>query len=536
MNRRSDPDGRYALAIDLGTGGPKVGLVSLRGEIAWTEHLRVQTELLPGGGAVQDPAVWWDLVTGAIRRAMESGAVSKEQVVALSCTGQWASTVPVDGQGRPVGPCVLWMDTRGGRYSRRAFGGPLAGYKPRTIWQWLRRSGGAPSIWGADPIGHMLFLEREAPEVAGRARYYLEPVDYLSMRLTGNATATHASMTAAWLTDNRHQERLSYDPVLVEAAGVPAEKLPPLVRTGSVTGVVKEPLASELGLGPGVQVVAGTPDLHSAAVGSGGVVDYAAHLVISTTSWISCPVPMKKTDPFRQVASVPGLSSGRYLVADNHETGGLCLEWLRDNVIGANDGLLDAGGQVSASGLRAPSLDAMTALAASVAAGSDGVLFTPWLAGERSPVDDRNARGGFHNLSLRTSRAHMVRAVLEGVAYNNRWLYEAVEHFVGRRLDPVRVVGGGAQSDLWCQIHADVLGRTLQRVAEPLHASLRGAGIWAGLALGALGFDAVSGVVPIDAVFEPNKTDTAVYDRLYGEFPKLYRSQKPMFARLNSNR
>ena len=117
-------------------------------------------------------------------------------------------------------------------------------------------------------------------------------------------------------------------------------------------------------------------------------------------------------------------------------------------------------------------------------AGSGDVLFTPWLAGERSPVDDRNARGGFHNLSLGTTRAHLVRAVLEGVAYNSRWLHEAVERFAKRRLDPVRVIGGGATSDLWCQIHADVMGRTIERVAEPLHANLRGAALFAGAGAG----------------------------------------------------
>jgi xylulokinase len=263
-------------------------------------------------------------------------------------------------------------------------------------------------------------------------------------------------------------------------------------------------------------------------MGSGAVLDYQTHLAISTTSWISCPVPMKKTDVLRQIASVPGLTPGRFLVADNHDTGGLCLQWLRDNVIGPADGVLD--GQVDAP---PPSFDALTALAGRVPAGSGDVLFTPWLAGERSPVDDRHARGGFHNLSLATTRAHLVRAVLEGVAYNSRWLHDAVERFVRRRLDPVRVIGGGATSDLWCQIHADVMGRTMERVAEPLHANLRGAATLAAVALGEVDLEEIAGLVPVDRRFEPDATRASVYDRLYGEFPKLYRSQKPMFARLN---
>jgi xylulokinase len=227
---------------------------------------------------------------------------------------------------------------------------------------------------------------------------------------------------------------------------------------------------------------------------------------------------------------VPGLAPGRYLVADNHDTGGLCLQWLRDNVIGIADGLFDDRPDI------ALSFDAMTALAASVPAGSGDVVFTPWLAGERSPVDDRRARAGFHNLSLGTTRAHLVRAVLEGVAYNSRWLFDAVERFAKRRLDPLRVIGGGATSDLWCQIHADVMGRTMERVAEPLHANLRGAAMFAALALGELDFEEIDGLVPIDDRFEPEAAHGAIYDRLFAEFPKLYRSQKPMFARLNRPR
>jgi xylulokinase len=520
----SGPGEPFAVAVDLGTGGPKVGLVSLTGRIASTEHVRIPTRFLPDGGAVQDAEEWWRVISGSIRNALAGGVVQPGQVVALSCTGQWASTVPVAEDGRPVGDCVMWMDTRGGRHSRKAFGGPVSGYSPLSILRWVRRTGGAPSVWGADPIGHMLHLEHDEPEVSGRARWYLEPVDYLSMRFTGTARATHASMTAAWLTDNRHQERVRYDPVLVKASGVPAEKLPPLVETGSVVGEVLPEVARELGLPNGVKVVSGTPDLHSAAVGSGGALDYQAHTVISTTSWTSCPVPMKKTDPVRQVASVPGLSPGRYLVADNQETAGLCLEWMRDNVVAPADGLLDGA---------PPALDEMTALAARVPAGSGDVVFTPWLAGERSPVDDRNARGGFHNVSLRTTRAHLVRSVLEGVAYNNRWLYAAVEKFVGRRLDPVRAIGGGAVSDLWCQIHADVLGREVHRVADPLHANLRGAALWAGVALGQIAFADVLELVPVDRRFVPEASAQKVYERIYGEFPKLYRSQKPMFTRLN---
>ena len=116
---------RFVLAVDLGTGGPKIGLVSLTGTLLWSDHVPLSTRLLPGGGAVQDAEEWWQVIAAATRQAMRSGAVRPEQVVAVSCTGQWASTVPVADDGRPVGDCVMWMDSRGGPHTRRAVGGPV---------------------------------------------------------------------------------------------------------------------------------------------------------------------------------------------------------------------------------------------------------------------------------------------------------------------------------------------------------------------------------------------------------------------------
>ncbi len=521
----TDRDERFVLAVDLGTGGPKVGLVSLTGRVAWHDHCPVETRWLPGGGAVQDAEVWWDLITDAARRAMSSGVVDAHQIEAVSCTGQWSSTVPVDERGLPVGDCILWMDSRGAPYAERVIGGPLSGFAPVPLAVWVRRTAGAPSTTGADPIGHMLYLLHGEPEVARRARWFLEPVDYLSMRFTGVAAASHASMTGAWLTDNRNLAHLGYDEDLVRRSGVSLRHLPPLRATGSTVGTVQAEVARSLGLPEGVRVVTGTPDLHSGAVGAGTVLDYEANLAISTSSWISCSVPFKKTDIFHQIATVPGLTKDRYLVANNHETGGACLQWLRDQIIAPADGLYGDHPP--------PSYPALTDAAAAVPAGAGGVIFTPWLSGERSPVDDRDARGGFHNLSLSTTRAHLVRAVLEGVAYNSRWLHEAVEQFVKRRLDHVRFIGGGAQSDLWCQIHADVLDRTIERVADPVDANLRGAALLAGLALGAVHRDEVRGLVKVDAVFRPDHSHRATFDRLYAEFPKLYKAQKAMFHRLN---
>ena len=521
------------LAVDLGTSGIKVGLVSFDGQIVFREYEPLQTRFLENGGAVQDAEAWWQFIVNAIRRAMRTirtrteRAARLEQVVAVGITGQWGSTVPVDAHGKPVGDCVMWMDTRGGPHATKAFGGCVQGYDPFALAAWVRKTAGMPSTSGADPIGHMLHLERDQPEIARAARWFLEPVDYLSMRFTGVAAASHASMTAAWLTDNRHCDVLAYDARLVAKAGIDAGKLPPLVPTGTIVGTVREDVAVQLGIPASAKVVTGMPDLHTAAVGAGTVLDYEPHLAVSTTSWISCPIPHKKTDIFHQIATVPGLHPSHYLVADNQDSAGQCLRWLRDNVIAPTDGLFSH---------EEPPWDALVTLAGQAPVGSNGVLFTPWLHGERSPIDDRNARGGFHNLSLGTSRAHLVRAVLEGVAHNTRWLHRAVERFTKRRLDPIRIIGGGAQSDLWCQIMADILDRTIEQVDEPLQANLRGMAIFVGLSLGAIRLEEVRGIVPVRRTFAPDPGRHAIYDAHHDEFKLLYGMQKGMFARMNATR
>lgn len=506
------------LAIDLGTGGPKVGFVRFSGEILWHDHRHVETHRWPSGGASQDAGEWWTVVVDAARRGLESGAVEPSQVVAVCCTGQWASTVPVDDSGVPVGECLLWMDCRGAKWSRAVIGGPVMGYAPVRAADWVRRTGGAPSIVGADPVGHMLYLQHECPDVVDRTAWYLEPVDYLSMQFTGRASASHASMMAAWLTDNRRLDRMSYDPVLVRRSGVDASRLPPLVPTGSVVGTVRPEVTALLGLPADAVVVTGIPDLHSAACGSGAVGELEGHVAVSTSAWIGAPVPFKKTDVLHSIASLPGLGLGGaapYLIADNQESAGACLSWLRDALFPGR------------------SYEEVMKQAMGSPPGAGCVIFTPWLNGERSPVDDRRARGGFHNLSLAATRADLARSVLEGVALNSRWLSASVDAFAGRQLDPLRMIGGGAQSDLWCQIHADVMGRRIERVAQPLDAQLRGAGIFAGLVLGAVTLGEVRSLVPVDMVFEPDPANRGRYDELYAEFARLYKSERPMFRRLN---
>jgi xylulokinase len=505
------PSEELCLSIDLGTGGPKIGVVTLDGKLLAYEHHSVATLFDERGAATQDAEEWWILIRTAAKRLLEQPLVTPGLVRAVVVTGQYASTVPVDEYGVATGPCLTWLDTRGGPYSRRAVGGAVQGFNARKLWRFVRKTGGAPSMAGADPVGQILYLMNEQPELCSRTRWFMEPVDFLTMRFCGVASGTHASRLAMWMTDNRRLTRLEYDAELLHAVGIEARQLPPLVPTGSVLGPITSDVADELGLARNTVVLAGLPDLHAAAYGSGATALYAAHAALSTTSWISCPVAKKKTDIFHSIAAVPGLTNDSYIVINNQETGGKSLEWLQGVLAGAGTTM---------------SFDEMTTLAASSPAGANGVQFIPWLAGERSPVDDKRARAGFTNLSITTTTADLIRAVMEGVAANSAWLFGYVEKFAGERLTPVRLVGGGAQSTLWCQIFADTLGREVHQVREPMTAQLRGMALMASVALGRRRFEELDSVhIPVQ-VFTPNTQFADLYRQKVAMLPRLYQRDK----------
>jgi len=531
----------WILAIDHGNGGPKVAVVSLEGELRSVAVRPVHVYIGLDGAATQDPVEWWAELREAAREAIVAADADGDGLHAVAITGQWASSVPVGADGEPVGEVLLWSDTRARELVREVIGGPvsISGFAPQKVLPFLRITGGAPAPSGADPTGHSLLLQKRLPEVYARTTVILEPVDYLGLRFTGRAAATPASMIASWLTDNRPGAPLGYVDTLVRRTRRDRARLPDLIPTGSVLGPLLPEVATELGVAPGAPVVCGIPDLHAAVVGSGAVAPYETHIAVSTTSWVGARVPFKRTDILHQIATVPGLDPMHPVVANNQETGGACLHWLREQIVAPPDGLLGGGSGIGASGAArdalAPSFEDLLGLAERAPAGCEGLLFMPWLNGERSPIDDKIARAGWVNLSLRTDRAMLVRSVLEGVAYNSRWLFDAYEKFLKRPLPKVRILGGGAQSDLWCQIYADVLGRPVEQVADSRHAQLRGVALWARVCLGELTLDEVPALTPAAASFTPS-AHAAVYRDGYAEYRKLYGRLKGLYHRLNARK
>ena len=524
----SDSSGKYILAVDLGTSGSKTALATIFGEIIDFEFQGVPLHLLPNGGAEQDPNDWWNAIISTAKTLLSKGLVPPENIVAISCSTQWSGTVAVDKEGNHLMNAIIWMDSRGAGCIDSVRKGAInfEGYGIKKLLTWLYKTGGAPGASGKDPISHILYIQRAYPEVFGKTYKFLEPKDYINLKFTGKFAASYDSITLHWVTNNRDISDITYDNTLLKMAGLERDKLPDLKRAIDILGPVKKEVAQELGIREDVHVVTGSPDVAVAAIGSGAVRDYEGHCYIGTSSWISAHVPFKKTDIFHAVASLPSAVPGRYFIANEQEVAGGILNWLRDNIIYHKDELLLEENLPDV-------FKIFDSIAERVPAGSNRVICTPWLYGERTPVENHLIRGGLHNISLATTREDIVRSTFEGVAFNQKWVLKYIEKFIGRKMDPINMVGGGAISDIWCQIHADILDRTINQMEDPIQANARGSAFLASVALGYMTFDDIPKYVRIKNVFTPNPDNREIYDELFNEFLCIYKHNKGICARLN---
>ena len=521
-------DTKYVLAIDLGTSGPKVAIVSMLGDVLDHEFEKTDTIFLPNGGVEENPDDWWQAIVKAAKRLLSKNLVPVCDILAICCTSQWSGTVAVDKSGNHLMNAITWMDARGVSHVNKITDGviKIEGYGISKLYKWLKLTGGIPLRSGKDPIAHILFIKNIFPDIYKNTYKFLEPKDYLNLKLTGKFFASNESITLHWVTDNRDIHNIHYHDDLIKMAGISREKLPDLKRSTDIIGPVKKEIARELGLSESTRVVMGTPDIHSAAIGSGAIDDFAGHLYVGTSGWLLCHLPYKKTDLFHNMGALPSAIPGKYLLVNEQDIAGEALNFLRDNIIYPEDEL--------APSKRVKDVHkAFNIMAAKIPPGCDNLIFTPWLNGERSPVDDSDTRSGFYNMSLYTTRSHMVRAVFEGVAFNAKWLLKYVEKMIKKKMENINIIGGGAQSDLWCQIHADILNRTIRRVKDPIQANARGAGLIGSVALGYIKFDEIPERTEYDSIFIPSQKNRKLYKKLFKQYQSIYKQNKKIYKRLN---
>jgi xylulokinase len=233
------------LAVDHGTSGMKVALITVSGKVLGWESEPVRLMLTPDGGVEQAPDEWWAALLKASKRLLGRDLVPARAVRAVCCSTQGEGTVPVDKDGNALMNCVLWMDMRGAPYLHEHFKGlvNIGSMGLRNVLRWIRLTGGVPSSSGKDPAAHMLFIRERFPEIYARTYKFLNVLDYLNLRLTGRFTATFDSILTSWVTDNRDPDAIHYDPSLVRASGVEGDKLPEIVPCTAVLGRLKPEVA-----------------------------------------------------------------------------------------------------------------------------------------------------------------------------------------------------------------------------------------------------------------------------------------------------
>ncbi|WP_034802364.1 FGGY-family carbohydrate kinase [Eubacterium sp. AB3007] len=526
----------YILAYDIGTTGVKTCLfdvddcISLVADASQGYPLYV----LENGGAEQDAEDWWRGMCESTKEVLRKSGVECAVIRGLSFCSQMQGLVLVDREGNPVRRPMSYMDQRSGQELTAgiAHGVQIAGANVRKLLPslWIT---GAVSSSVKDPVWKYKWVEAHEPELFRKVYKWLDVKDYLISRCTGNFTMTRDSAFGTLLYDNR-PEHGEWSARLCSMFGVDREHLPEIIDATDVAGALTKQAAAELGLAPGTPVFGGGGDSSLIGVGAGSVEVGDTHIYSGTSGWVITVMDHRMVDVKSMIAAITGAQEGRYNYFAEMETAGKCLEWVRDHLALDEIGIYLKKKDVS-EGYEAQSVslyDYMMETIREVPPGSGGVLFAPWLHGNRCPFEDAGATGMFLGIRLETGKTEMIRAVLEGVFYHLRWMLECQERKV-KTSDPVRFVGGGALSPVACQMLADILGRRVETVERPQNVGSVGAAAVASVGLGLIPtLDAVKSFVPVAATYVPDPARHEAYEPYYKAFRSLYPSNKVLFHAL----
>ena len=471
------------LAIDLGTTEAKVGLVALDGRLLGLARAGYATDADPAmGRAEQDPDAWWAAIRLAVREVVRNDVAD---VVAIGIDGHGPTLVAVDAEGRPTHPAIIWQDTRATReQAELAAATGLAG-------------------WSLAGLPAALWLQRNAPAVAAATRWFLATWDFVALRLTGVATTSLADGQAF------------PDGPSLELAGLDPSRVPPSIRAGRPVSGLTPSAAGQLGLRADIPVIAGIVDAWASYHGAGmtqagDAMDPGGSAGGFGVYWDR---PLEVPGSFSTIAPLPGL----YSVGGAMAATGRAVDWFRVEVLGGD-----------------ATTDALIAGAASISPGADGVVFLPYLAGERSPLWDPTARGAFAGLALGHGRAHLTRAILEASAFAIRHVAESVVA-AGADVRSMRVCGGPARSETWNRIKADVTSFPVE-VPAVLETAVAGSAIVAATGIGAWPDlpAAIRGMTRVARRLEPDRATRRVYDATYEAYRRLHPAIAPIVRDLAS--
>lgn len=527
----------HVIAYDVGTTGVKTCLFEISDKITLIDSAMEEYDLyiMENGGAEQDPNQWWHALCYTTFKVLESSKIPKESISGISFCAQMQSLVLVDDRGEPVRRAMSYMDNRGEAEMEKGImhGFRISGLNASKLLRSIMISG-AVSASVKDPIWKYKWVENNEPEVFSRVYKWLDVKDFLVSKACGNFVMSEDSAFATLLYDTRKGKN-EFSKELCKMMGVHFEHLPKICKGTDQVGTITQKAAEELGLMQGTPVFSGGGDASLIGVGSGAVLEGETHIYMGTSGWVSTVVKKQRLDINNMIASIIGANPNYFNYFAELETAGKCLEWVKDHLALDEIGVFLNKKQIweEPESIYKSLYDFMMYSIKNVPAGSGGVIFTPWLHGNRCPFEDHNARGMFFNIGIETGKTEMIHSVLEGICYHLRWQLEAIEKKV-KTLPIIRLVGGGALAPLTCQILADVLNREIETVENPQNVGAVGAAITIAVGLGILDdIESSKKFIPHQGKFIPNQENVRLYNKYFPVFKSLYKNNAKSFKILN---
>lgn len=530
--------GTCVISYDVGTTGIKTCLFEISDGIKLISSAMEGYELhvMENGGVEQDPYDWWNAMCSTTKKVLEENNISSEKIKGISFCAQMQGLVLVDKSGEPVRRGMSYMDNRGKKElkSIMANGLQIAGVNIFKLIKSLRITGAvAASV--KDPVWKYKWVQQNEPDNFKRAYKWLDVKEFLIQKCTGEFVMTEDSAYATLLYDTRSGKR-GFSKEICSMLGVKTEHLPRVVDCSDMVGKITKKASIDIGLKEGIPVFGGGGDASLIGVGAGAVEEEDTHIYLGTSGWVSTVVKKQVVDINYMIASILGANNKYYNYFAELETAGKCLEWVKNHLaLDEIDIYLDKKNiSESKENIYKSLYDYMMYAIKDVPPGSNGVIFTPWLHGNRCPFEDPNARGIFFNISIETGKTELIHSVLEGVCYHLRWQLEAQEKKV-KTSSVIRFVGGGALAPLTCQMLADVLGRELETVESPQNIGAVGAAVVMAVGLGIIDeIDDAKKLIKVKERYIPDMKNKAIYDRAFIVFKSLYKNNKKAFGILNN--
>ena len=529
---------KYALAYDIGTTGVKTCLFEIDKSIKLIADAIEGYELyvLPGGGAEQDPDEWWAAMCKTTKELFTKCDIKPEQIDGISFCSQAQGLVLVDKDGKHVRRAMSYMDQRAREELKElmAYGPQIAGANIPKLLISLQKTGAvAASV--KDPVYKYNWVRKNEPEVFSRVHKWLDVKEALIARMTGEFVMTEDSAFGTLLFDIKKK---CWSPEIAKMLKVDMKHLAKLIKCTDKAGELTADAAAELGLAPGTAVFGGGMDASLIGVGAGATKKGDTHVYMGTSGWVSTVVDKSIVDASAMIAAIVGAQPGLYNYFAELETAGKCLEWVKNHLaldeIGIYLKKVDVAEDIESKYTNL--YQYLSSVIENVPAGCDGVIFTPWLHGNRCPFEDPNSRGMFFNLSIETGKSEMIRAVVEGVCMHMRWMLETQDKKT-KTSDTIRFVGGGALNASTCQILADCTGKTVETVPSPQNVGSVGAAVVVAAGLGLIDEISDAGkLISADNTYKPNKADKAVYDKNFAAYKEIYGANRKIFKMLNSDR